>query len=730
MKFTKTLSVSLLMSALVPFAGADAHQAANPGQAGAGGQNSRKKSAVAPDLFDVFGVTQTTNKVLPPKAVKGRNRSVKVHADLLWSDALTLNLFDDLVITAVRDRLVDKVKGRSTWIGHVEGEPDSEVFLTVIGNVLSGTVRIGENLYEVNVGANGLHEITQVDPSKNPKHSESKTIEDFVAEGGQIDPTVSPDSVSTSAATTGSGTVIDLLVAYTPKALTNASGQAGIESKIVNAVAKANQAYINSNIDMQLNLVHMVQTNYTESGDMGVTLNDITGANDGKMDEIHALRTQYGADQVALVSADANFCGIAYVMSNAGSSFAPYAFSVIHDDSRSACLSNNTLAHELGHNQGDAHNRENAGVAGSFDYSYAYRLCQSGGFRTVMAYSCSGGTQISYFSNPNVIYNGEFTGTATEDNARSMTNTKSIVAAFRASVDTTLPNAPGNASALALSDSEIGLSWSDNAGNETGFRLERSADGVNWSEIAVVSSNVTGFTDNGLAASTTYQYRVRAYNSIGNSSYSNSASATTSAPIVETCISNTPALTLAPTSVYTLAGASVSYNITLANQDSSVCGLTTFTLTASDGTALGAFALSPGSSAATAWAATAPSADGSYTQSVTASAAAHTAVTKSATVVVDGTAPTAPGNLSAAVKRKSQVAVSWSASSDSGSGFDHYVVSRNGSKIASITGTGYTDKPGTGTFTYTVEAFDKAGNAQGASVSISVGSTSTARGKK
>jgi len=76
----------------------------------------------APDLFDDFGVQQAADKVLPIKAVKGKkgkHRSIHVHTDLLWSDALTLNLFDDVIVTAIRDRMIDKVKGHSTWIGHV-----------------------------------------------------------------------------------------------------------------------------------------------------------------------------------------------------------------------------------------------------------------------------------------------------------------------------------------------------------------------------------------------------------------------------------------------------------------------------------------------------------------------------------------------------------------------------------------------------------------------------------
>jgi len=42
-----------------------------------------------------------------------------------------------------------------------------------------------------------------------------------------------------------------------------------------------------------------------------------------------------------------------------------------------------------------------------------------------------------------------------------------------------------------------------------------------YSEIATVTSNTTTFTDSSVGAEKTYSYRIRAYNSFGNSSYSN-----------------------------------------------------------------------------------------------------------------------------------------------------------------------------------------------------------------
>ncbi len=92
------------------------------------------------------------------------------------------------------------------------------------------------------------------------------------------------------------------------------------------------------------------------------------------------------------------------------------------------------------------------------------------------------------------------------------------------------PNPPVAPSALttsALSSSQIQLDWSDNSTDESGFNIERSIDGVNFSVINSTIADAVSFTDSGLASSTTYFYRVSAYNANGSSSYSNMSSATT-----------------------------------------------------------------------------------------------------------------------------------------------------------------------------------------------------------
>ncbi|MGD1017869.1 MAG: fibronectin type III domain-containing protein [Verrucomicrobiia bacterium] len=89
------------------------------------------------------------------------------------------------------------------------------------------------------------------------------------------------------------------------------------------------------------------------------------------------------------------------------------------------------------------------------------------------------------------------------------------------------PQAPSGLTATTVSSSQINLSWADNSNNESGFKIERSTDGINFAQIAQVLPNTTSYRNTGLALGTTYFYRVRAYNSTGNSDFSNVASATT-----------------------------------------------------------------------------------------------------------------------------------------------------------------------------------------------------------
>src|SRR5262245_20384754 len=103
-----------------------------------------------------------------------------------------------------------------------------------------------------------------------------------------------------------------------------------------------------------------------------------------------------------------------------------------------------------------------------------------------------------------------------------------------------IPFAPTALNANAVTSTSIGLSWTDNSSDEDGFRIERapdvSASAGTYAEITTVGANVASYTDTDVVADTRYWYRVRAYTAVGNSGYSNAATAGTLSPPAPTAL--------------------------------------------------------------------------------------------------------------------------------------------------------------------------------------------------
>ena len=90
-----------------------------------------------------------------------------------------------------------------------------------------------------------------------------------------------------------------------------------------------------------------------------------------------------------------------------------------------------------------------------------------------------------------------------------------------------LPAAPSALVATTISSSQIDLTWTDNAENETGYKLERADDGVNFKLVKTMGPNMESHKNTGLKSNTTYYFRVRAYHGGGDSDASEVAQAKT-----------------------------------------------------------------------------------------------------------------------------------------------------------------------------------------------------------
>jgi hypothetical protein len=458
---------------------------------------------------------------------KSKHGSVSQEIDGIDADKLEmgaqkfeLQLPEDRTVSINLKNIEKRKKGDSVWRGKVQDREDSAVSLTLKNGFVAGVVSIGGDMYEIkpSVGKNKKHILEKMDPKSFPAESDIEAPKDMVL-SYQKQPAVLGSTSSDGM------TQIDILTVYTPQAMSGAGGTAQIDSLIQAAVDYANTAFLNSQVNIHYNLVATAEVAYNDSGNTQTDLAWLTSSS-----QVANLRDRYGADLVSMVVGSAsNACGTGYVMGQPNISFASYAFQVTAKD---CAVGNLSFAHEHGHNLGMQHDPANA--AGAY-YAWSYGHAVDGVFRTVMSYSAacpSGCARVPYFSNPNVMYAGYPTGIANQrDNARTANLNASTVAAFRSSPNSTIiPAAPGAMQAVAVSSSQINLTWSDTSTDELGFKLERSVDGSSFTQIANIGANVINYYDGGLNSSTIYYYRVIAYNGAGDSSPSNTASATTQAP--------------------------------------------------------------------------------------------------------------------------------------------------------------------------------------------------------
>lgn len=262
---------------------------------------------------------------------------------------------------------------------------------------------------------------------------------------------------------------ITLMVVYTPDAKEYADEfGGGIDNIIAQGMAYTQLTLDNSEINVEIELVHTSEIDYEETGDSELDLTRLSNSNNGFMDEAHNWRDEHDADLVKLLTRHGDVGGVAFLPRSPNSNT---AFSL----TRIQAASGSTFAHEIGHNLGFHHSRnQNLFPAGSmggiFEYSTGWRWSGDDGndYVSVMTYeSGSDGhaSRVPYFSNPEMQYQGGATGSYTgqyapADNARSLYETKHYFANYRGGQ----AESADSLVVVELYNSTSGNNWSDNSG--------------------------------------------------------------------------------------------------------------------------------------------------------------------------------------------------------------------------------------------------------------------------
>ncbi|MDX6646288.1 MAG: hypothetical protein QOK40_2015 [Miltoncostaeaceae bacterium] len=290
----------------------------------------------------------------------------------------------------------------------------------------------------------------------------------------------------------------------------------------------------------------------------------------------------------------------------------------------------------------------------------------------------------------------------------------SATASGATAADTTLPGAPASLSATAAGPSRIDLSWpaaSDDTA-VTAYLVYRDGGAT---PIATVGAAATGYADTTLSQGTTHSYTVAAGDAAGNvSARSASASATTTASR-----DTSPPTAPAKLSARAQGAHAIALTWKASKDDVGVAGYRVFgdgavpIATLANVTGYTDSGLAPRTSSSY----TVAAVDAAGNQSPRSAPAA-------ATTAADTTGPTAPTGVQASALDAHRIGVTWTASTDD-TAVTSYRIFRDGSATALATlagtATGYTDSglAPQGAHSYTVAAFDAAGNRSVASPAAS-----------
>lgn len=337
---------------------------------------------------------------------------------LLAGAPLTLNTFEDAPKTTfamVRATLGDEEC--RLWSGETATGQTS--LMIINGDMVSGFIDQGDQVFEVRPLGGGLHALITLDLTQFPDEDPAGNDVEIQRTQGELDALI--EDLAEDFDPLADPVRQDVIVAYTSAM---AAKYADPKGHILLAVERANLSNRKSGVKVVLNPVHIYQTSYSESGSSSTDVNRFQKKNDGHMDEIHTLRKKHCADMCMLVTATLSGCGRAKVI------YADKASEAFAVTKASCAVGNLTFAHEFGHLQGARHNKEKDSSTLPFAYGHGF-WNSSKKIRTVMSYAdpCSTCTRVPRWSGPTVKYGSTTMGDSTvRNNARVLNVTASKIA--------------------------------------------------------------------------------------------------------------------------------------------------------------------------------------------------------------------------------------------------------------------------------------------------------------
>lgn len=308
-------------------------------------------------------------------------------------------------------------EAQSAWVGRTDD--GSELFVMRIGRGFEAQLTRGPLVYRIRT-ANGIDGFLEVYDARRFREAPND---------GVRGPETRTEGPSGDSSCLDPPSRIDVMVLYTPDARDGSGGVTEIENEIAFAVGRTNLSYANSNAAHRLNLIYTGLANYNEPAagvDSNALLGDLRGTSDGVLDTIHGLRDAVRADLVSLFYEvdDSSWCGWGNTVENANADTTDdRGFTVVQRSCAGGYLS---FAHEVGHNLGARHDRDNAG-ASSLGFNFGHiepePTSALSPWRTVMSYpdpcgdvSATGFCQrVPWFSNPGVSRSGDATGVPLSD---------------------------------------------------------------------------------------------------------------------------------------------------------------------------------------------------------------------------------------------------------------------------------------------------------------------------